>query len=237
MDKKEFSQHTSRRFNEELESIRSKVLGMGGLVEDMLLNALKALYEGDTDLAERVMKKDQEVNDIELSIDDDCRKILATRAPAAIDLRLIMAIIKAITDIERIGDEAEKIARTAIRLCSPNGQEQVKHHEIVTIADHVQRMVTRSLDAFARFDSVLAMEVYKSDEIVDHYYETIYRNSITYMMEDPKTISRRLNLMWIARSLERIGDHSKNICEYVVYTEKGLDIRHADDPIQSSQVS
>ncbi len=237
MDKKEFSQHTSRRFNQELESIRSKVLGMGGLVEDMLLNALKALYESDTNLAESVIKKDQEVNDIELSIDDGCLRILATRAPAAIDLRLIMAVIKTITDIERMGDEAAKIARTAIRLACPDGQEQVKHHEIVTIAEHVQKMVTRSLDAFARFDSELAMEVYKSDEIVDHYYETIYRNSITYMMEDPKTIGRRLNLMWIARSLERIGDHSKNICEYVVYTEKGLDIRHADDPMQSSQVS
>ena len=237
MHKKKFNQHISRKFNEELESIRSKVLNMGGLVEDMLLNALKALYLNDTQLAEIVIKKDQEVNDIELSIDNDCRKILATRAPAAVDLRLIMATVKTITDLERMGDEAEKIGKTVISLAMPDGQEKVNYHELVAIGGHVQKMVTRSLDAFARFDSELALEIIKSDEVVDNFYETIYRNSITYMIEDPMTITRRLNVMWIARSLERIGDHSKNICEYVIYTEKGTDIRHSEDSVSKTNIS
>jgi phosphate transport system protein len=227
----EFNKHTSRKFNEELESVRNSVLKMGGLVEEMLTQALHGFFQGDSQVCTNVIAMDDQVNDLELEIDDECRRILATRAPAAIDLRLIMAIIKTITDIERMGDEAEKIARLSINLLESTEIIKADHLEIQTMGELVQTMTKKSLDAFARFDSELALATFRSDEMVDSQYESLSRSSITHMMEDPRSITKRLNIMWIARALERIGDHSKNICEYVIYTEKGQDIRHAEEQV------
>lgn len=225
METADFSHHISRRFNEDLERVRNKVLSMGGMVEQQLEKAVTALIEGDGALGEAVARDDYRVNALEVSIDEECSRILATRAPAAGDLRLIVAIIKTITDLERIGDEAEKIAYIASRLASmerpPDRYREVKH-----IARLVAQMLHDALDAFARIDAEAALKVARQDQAVDEEYEAIQRQSITFMMEDPRTISRVLDVMWIVRALERIGDHAKNIGEYVIYMAHGKDVRH-----------
>jgi phosphate transport system protein len=225
MEVEDLGQHISRKFNEDLEAVRNSVLEMGGMVEAQLDSAIRALTEADSDLGLEVAANDHKVNQMEVGIDDQCRRILATRAPAAGDLRLIIAVIKTITDLERIGDEAEKIGRLAARLAAVE-RPATNYRELRNMARTVRAMISGTLDAFARLDSEAALNVVRADEEVDDEYESIYRQGITFMMEDPRTISRVMDTTWTARSLERIGDHAKNICEYVIFMVHGKDIRH-----------
>ena len=225
METADLSHHISRRFNEDLERVRSKVLGMGGFVEQQLHKAITALVEGDSSLGESVALDDHQVNNMEVAIDEECSRILATRAPAAGDLRVIVAIIKTITDLERIGDEGEKIGYIASRLATMERPAD-KYREIKHLGRVVSDMVHDALDAFARMDVESALRVARQDRLVDEEYEAIQRQSITFMMEDPRTIRRALDVMWVVRALERIGDHAKNISEYVIYMVHGKDIRH-----------
>ncbi|MEX2163398.1 MAG: phosphate signaling complex protein PhoU [Sulfuricaulis sp.] len=217
--------HISHQYNVELEEIRSHVLQMGGLVEQQIEQAMIALVKGDVALGEAVIMNDTKVNKLEVTIDEECNQIIARRQPAASDLRLVVAVIKTITDLERIGDEAEKIARMAVRLA---GEERPKNNyaEIQVLGQHVRQMVHDALDAFARVDVESALLTAREDRKADQEYEGAIRQLITYMMEDPRTISRVLNVIWAARALERIGDHARNICEYIIYFVKGKDIRH-----------
>jgi phosphate transport system protein len=225
METADLSHHISRRFNEDLEGVRTKVLTMGGFVEEQLTKAVTALVEGDSGLGEAVAQDDSKVNDMEVEIDEECSRILATRAPAAGDLRVIVAIIKTLTDLERIGDESEKIAHLASRLA---GMERPadKYREIKHLGRQVAQMVHDALDAFARMDAQAAVRVAREDRNIDDEYEAIQRQCITFMMEDPRQIRRALDVMWVVRALERMGDHAKNICEYVIYMVHGKDVRH-----------
>jgi phosphate transport system protein len=225
MEVEDLGQHISRRFNEDLEHVRSDVLKMGGLVESQFDNAIKSLAEGDSELGLKVAQDDYKINRMEVSIDEQCSRILATRGPTASDLRLIIAIIKTITDLERIGDEAEKIAVLASKLASVE-RPSTNYRELRNLARHVKSMVRGTLDAFARLDATEALRVVKMDDVVDEEYESINRQGVTFMMEDPRTISRVMDTTWVARSLERIGDHCKNICEYVMFMVYGKDIRY-----------
>jgi len=225
MDTSDLSHHILSRFNADLEGIRSGVLQMGGLVEQQLHDGIKALYSGDGRLGEEVARLDHKVNAMEVAIDEDCSRILATRGPTASDLRLIVAVIKTITDLERIGDEAEKLGNIAARLATLDRPTD-RYREIKHIGDLVADMVHGALDAFARMDTDAALAVARRDRVVDEEYEALQRQCITFMMEDPRAIRRALDILWVARALERIGDHAKNICEYVVYMVLGKDIRH-----------
>ncbi|MBS0394756.1 MAG: phosphate signaling complex protein PhoU [Proteobacteria bacterium] len=225
MDVTNLGPHISRRFNEDLESVRSRVLQMGGFVEQQMTQAVAALIEANSELGEEVARGDHKVNDMEVSIDEECSRILATRAPAASDLRMIVAIIKTITDLERIGDEAEKIGYIASRLATMERPAD-RYREIKHLGRLAQQMVHDGLDAFARLDAEAALKICREDRVLDEEYESIQRQCITFMMEDPRSIRRALDVLWVARALERIGDHAKNICEYVVYMVHGKDIRH-----------
>jgi phosphate transport system protein len=225
MDVNELGPHISRRFNEDLEQVRSRVLQMGGYVEQQLAQAVLALVEGDSALGEEVARGDHKVNDMEVSIDEECSRILATRSPAAFDLRLIVAIIKTITDLERIGDEAEKIGNIASRLATMERPSD-RYREIKHLGRLAHQMLRDALDAFARLDAPAALRNCRQDKVLDEEFDAIQRQVITFMMEDPRTIRRALDVLWVARSLERIGDHAKNICEYVIYMVYGKDVRH-----------
>jgi phosphate transport system protein len=225
METSDLSHHILSRFNADLEGVRSGVLQMGGLVEQQLANGIKALYTGDGRLGEEVARLDHRVNAMEVAIDDDCSRILATRGPTASDLRLIVAVIKTITDLERIGDEAEKLGNIASRLATLDRPTD-RYREIKHVGELVSDMVHGALDAFARMDTEAALAVARKDRVVDEEYEALQRQCITFMMEDPRSIRRALDVLWVARALERIGDHAKNICEYVIYMVLGKDIRH-----------
>ncbi len=226
MEKGDIGHHISQQFNAELEDIRNRVLGMGGLVEQQLAEAILSLIEADRDIAERVITTDYQVNALEVSIDEECTKILARRQPAASDLRLVIAVIKTITDLERIGDEAERISRMTLYLSDNAKLNKALYVEIEHMGNHVRKMLHDALDAFARMDVEVALNTAREDEKVDREYESIMRQLMTYMMEDPRSIPHVLNVMWSARALERIGDRSCNICEYVIYLVKGKDVRH-----------
>lgn len=225
INKDSHTQHISQQFNAELEEVRSHLLAMGGLVEKQVNDAVTALIEADSGLAQQVREIDEQTNQMERDIDEACLRILARRQPAASDLRLVISVSKSVIDLERIGDEASKIARRAIELCeegsAPRGYVEVRH-----IGDQVRRMVRDALDAFARFDAELALSVAQYDKTVDREYKTALRELVTYMMEDPRAISRVLNIIWALRSLERIGDHARNIAEQVIYLVRGTDVRH-----------
>jgi phosphate transport system protein len=225
METSDLSHHILSRYNAELEGVRAGVLQMGGLVEQQLQNGVKALYSGDSRLGEEVARLDHKVNAMEVSIDDDCSRILATRNPTASDLRLIVAVIKTITDLERIGDETEKLGNIAARLASVERPTD-RYREIKHLGESVNDMVHGALDAFARLDPDAALDVARRDRVVDDEYEAIQRQCITFMMEDPRSIRRALDVLWVARALERIGDHAKNICDYVIYMVLGKDVRH-----------
>jgi phosphate transport system protein len=220
-----YKQHISSQFNAELEDVRQRVLAMGGLVEQQIVDATRALMDADRSLAEAIITNDFKVNQLEVYIDEECSRILARRQPTASDLRLVVAIIKTITDLERIGDEAEKVARMAKDMATQerfvNGMVEVQH-----LSKQVSQMVHDALDAFARMDAEAALAVARQDAVVDREYEALMRQCITFMMEDPRSIRRTMDLIWSARALERIGDHSKNISEYVIYFVKGKDVRH-----------
>jgi phosphate transport system protein len=221
----DLNDHISRRYNRDIEDLRSSVLAMGGLVESQLSQAIAAIVSGDSELGLQVAKDDYKVNNLEVNIDEECGRILATRAPAAGDLRLIVAIIKTITDLERIGDEAEKIGFLASKLATMD-RPVGSYRELKTLGNHVLHMVRDAMNAFARLDVDEALETVREDDLVDEEYEAITRQCITFMMEDPRSIKRVMNVTWAARSLERIGDHAKNICEYVIYMVQGRDVRH-----------
>lgn len=223
--KDDYTQHISQQFNAELEEIKNHFLAMGGLVEKQVADAIEALLEGDSKLAAQVQDNEKKINAMETRIDEECVRVLARRQPAASDLRMIIAIGKAIIDLERIGDEAFKIARHAIALTeegeSPRGYVETRH-----IGNQVRQMVRDALDAFARFDTDKSFSVMQADTTVDLEYKSATRSLVTYMMEDPRSISRVLNVMWVLRSLERIGDHARNISEQLIFLVKGADVRH-----------
>ncbi|MEO0995948.1 MAG: phosphate signaling complex protein PhoU [Pseudomonadota bacterium] len=227
MQTTDLGHHISRRFNNELEDLRNNVLTMGGMVETQLARAIDAVVSGDSELGLQVAHDDYKVNHLEVTIDEECSRILATRGPTAGDLRLIFAVIKTITDLERIGDEAEKIGFLASQLAAMD-RPAGSYRELKSLGKHVRAMVRDAMDAFARLDVDAALAVVKEDERVDEEYELLQRQCITYMMEDPRTIKRVMNVTWTARALERIGDHAKNICEYVIYMVQGKDVRHTD---------
>ena len=217
--------HISQQFNDELEAIRHKVLAMGGLVEEQIENATVALVSGDVEQAEGVISRDYQVNAFEVAIDEESIQVLARRQPAAGDLRLIVAVIKTITDLERMGDQAEKVARMAIHLADMERPKN-QYSELEHLSEQVCKMLHGALDAFARMDAEAAAKVAQQDLKVDTEYDAIMRQMITFMMEDPRNVKRTLDTMWSARALERIGDHARNICEYVIYLVKGKDVRH-----------
>lgn len=220
-------QHISQRYTHNLEDIRNKVLVMGGLVEAQADNAVKALMELDATLAEEVSVSDYKVNKMEVAIDELCIQVIARNQPAASDLRLVMAVVKVITDLERIGDEAEKIGRYSIKLAKKQTVNKM-HAELAHLSELVLSMLHDALDAFARMDTELALKIVAKGDKINTEYNNVSRLLITHMMEDPRNIKSVLRVTWCARSLERIGDHSRNICEYVVYLVKGEDIRHTN---------
>lgn len=222
---KYFDQHISRQFNQELENLRRDVMTMGGMAEEMVTDAMKALLTGDVELARSVIEADDQVNRMEKEIDELAMEILARRQPTASDLRLVMAIVKTLNDLERVGDEAEKIARIAIEIADMD-RPRNNYYELETMADHVRTMLRDALDGFARMVPEIAVTLYRADEKVDDEYEAILRQYYTYLAEDPRSTTRIINAIWVARSLERIGDHAKNIGEYVFYLVKGQDVRH-----------
>ena len=236
MENSDLTDHISKRFNKDIEDLKSSVLSMGGLVESQLQKAITAIVSGDSELGLKVANDDYKVNNLEVSIDEECGRILAMRAPAAGDLRLIVAIIKTITDLERIGDEAEKIGFLASRLAAMDRPSD-SYRELKNLGTHVLHMVRDAMNAFARLDVEAALEVVREDERADEEYEAIQRQCITFMMEDPRSIKRVMNVTWAARSLERIGDHAKNICEYVIYMVQGRDVRHTDFIDSNNQIA
>ena len=220
------TEHTSKKFDAELEAVRARVLQMGGIVEDQIVRALEALAAGDTALAARVVEDDHRVNALEVAIDEDCSTIIARRQPAAGDLRMLLMIVKTITDLERIGDEAAKIARMTQRIYESDRRHIPRSPEVKHVADIALGMLRNALDAFARLDLTIAAKVVRQDEQVDDEFRLIIRQLITFMMEDPRTISHALEILFIAQAVERIGDPAKNMSEYVVYMVKGKDVRH-----------
>ncbi|MFM2005770.1 MAG: hypothetical protein RLZZ09_1425 [Pseudomonadota bacterium] len=217
--------HISKQYDHELLAIRNRVLTLGGLVEAQIESAVIALLESDIELAERVISDDYKVNSMEVAIDEECTQILALRQPAARDLRLVVAVIKTITDLERIGDEAKRIARIAVDLVD-HFPKKNQLTDLQQLAQHARQMLRESLDAFARIDVDESLRVVQEDRQVDREYESIMRQQITFMMEDPRSIPVSLNIMWAARALERVGDRACNICEYVIYYAMGKNIRH-----------
>jgi phosphate transport system protein len=227
MDITSHTHHISQQYNIELEAIRTHLSEMGGMAQRQVNDAIQALIDADVERAEQVVRADLKVNSMEMAIDEECIRILARRQPAASDLRLVIAVTKAITDLERIGDEATKIARQAIALnkdgLAPRGYIEVRH-----IGGNVARMLQDALDAFARLDMDLALTVVQTDKQVDMEYSTAMRELVTFMIEDPRSITRVLNIMWSLRALERIGDHARNLAQYVIYLVNGEDVRHSN---------
>ncbi len=220
------TEHTFKQYDAELEAVRGKVLEMGGLVEQQIISALDSLVKLDPNLAKEVMENDKRVNTLEVQIDEDCSHIIARRQPAAGDLRMVMMMVKTITDLERIGDEATKIARTAQKIYEEDRMYKPRFNELKAMVALVREMLRTSLDGFARLDVSKTVEVARQDELVDEHFRAATRQLITYMLEDPRTISMSLEVLFVAKAIERIGDHAKNIAEYVVYMVKGKDVRH-----------
>ena len=236
LHKDSYKQHISAQFNAELESVKNHLLEMGGLVEQQIGKAVESLLNRDSGLAEEVIAGDEQVNELEINIDEECSRILARRQPAASDLRLVLAISKVTTDLERIGDEASKIARQAVKATEDGSANTSSFVEIRHIGNHVSDMLRRALDAFARLDVDMAVQTVIADREVDSEYASAMRSLVTFMMEDPRTIGPVLGQMWSLRSLERVGDHASNIAEHVIYLVRGLDVRHVEPDDLVAQV-
>lgn len=224
MENMNLNKHISGQFNAELDDIRNRVLAMGGLVERQLEQALDALASLDAELAQSVIDGDHRVNGMEVSIDEECTRIIAKRQPAASDLRLVLAISKTITDLERIGDACVKIASAALDKRLKNQQPLLV--SLDNMGRHTIRFLHGTLDALARMDAEAAFELHKEDTKIDREYEATIRQLMTYMMEDPRSIPEILDVLWAARAIERVGDRCQNICEYIIYYVKGKDVRH-----------
>jgi phosphate transport system protein len=218
-------EHTFKQFDIELENLRNRVLQMGGLVEQQVRRATEALYSGDAKVLQSVVADDSRVNDLETEIEEACIHLIAKRQPTAVDLRMIVTVQKIVGDLERIGDKAQKIARLSLGL-HDNASGIMPGIELRPYADLAVAMLTRALDAFARLDLKAAGDVIHQDEIVNSRFSGIMREIVTYMMEDPRTISRSLDVIFMAKAIERIGDHARNVAEYVVYMVKGQSVRH-----------
>jgi phosphate transport system protein len=220
------SEHLSKQYDNDLETLRSSVLQMGGMVESQIRSAIEAFGSGNPELINQVIATEFRVDECEVNIDNNCSHIIVKRQPAAGDLRLIMAIMKTVTDLERIGDEAEKIARMSKQIHERGKAQLNSFANIRHAAEIAVGMLRQALDAFARLDAGEAAKVIRKDLAIDNEFRSILRQLITFMMEDPRTISTALEVVWIAKAVERIGDHAKNIAEEVIYIVKGTDIRH-----------
>jgi len=220
----DFRHHFSSQFNQELENLRGRVMAMGSAVEQQIRAAVSALETGNATLARTVVGGDLQVNALEIYVDEECGRILARRQPAAGDLRLIVAIIKTVTDVERIGDQAKAVARMAIKMSeiAPDRRKP----SLLRLGELARNMVHRAVGAFAQMDVDLALAVERADIAADEEYESIMRRLTNIMMEDPQTVGWALHLVWAARALERAGDHAKNIAEYLIYIVQGTDVRH-----------
>jgi phosphate transport system protein len=224
------SQHLSSQFDEELGRLRTHVLQMGGMVETQVSSAIEAYSSGEVASVKSIVEADRKINDLEKAIDDDCAHIIAKRQPTASDLRLVLGISKIVTDLERAGDEAKKIAKGVRRIYEAGHLPSQYGIGIRHLAEAALNLVRQSLDAFARLDVQLAQEVIKADSDVDTEFKSIIRQLITHMMEDPRTITTSIEIISIARAIERIGDHAKNVAEQVVFVVEGRDIRHIKEP-------
>jgi len=221
-----FNQHISGQFNADLEAIRNHMMGMGGLVERQVANAIEAICSGDTRVADDVIRREDEVDKMEVNIDHECTQILVRRQPAASDLRMVLAVSRVVRDLERIGDEASKIAIHTLEVAD-NSSNQLGQQAMRYMVAEVVKMISGALDAFARHDVDGAIDVVRNDKLVDQQYASALRELITYMMEDPRSIGQAINILWILRAIERIGDHARNISEQVIYLVKGTDVRHS----------
>jgi phosphate transport system protein len=218
--------HLSSQFDADLNAVSSKVLEMGGLVESQIISAMQALNTFDMEIVEAVVLAEQRLNTMEVEIDEECSNIIARRQPAARDLRLLMAISKTITNLERAGDEAEKIAKRVRRINEDGMGRNVNIAEIKLSGEMAVSILRRALDAFARLDTVAAAQIVRDDKAIDEEFRAFVRKLVTYMMEDPRMISAGLDYLFIAKAVERIGDHAKNIAEFIIYIVKGTDVRH-----------
>jgi phosphate transport system protein len=233
--------HLSSKFDADLNLLSSRLLEMGGLVESQIAYALEALKEFDTVLVDQVLEGEHRLNDMEIKIDEEVTNIIARRQPAARDLRFLMATSKCITNLERAGDEARKIVKRTLRIQASVGRLGVNAAEIKASGEMALDILRRALDAFARMDTVAAAKIVRDDEAIDNEFRAFVRKLVTSMTEDPRTISIGLDYLFIAKAIERIGDHAKNIAEYVVYVAKGADVRHVSreqlerDALGSSQ--
>lgn len=236
MDKLNIDRHISQQYNSALDDLKTEFLELGGVVELQMVNSVRAITDVNIDLAQEVMSVEKDVDVREMAIDDLCTQIIARRQPTASDLRLVMAISKSTRDLERIGDEANKIAKMAIAISE---NEELPHgfSELRNLGRHVQEIVNTTLTAFARYDVDMALNVVNKDKEIDREYGTAMRELITHMMEDPRNISRSMNVIWALRALERIGDHAGNIAEQIIYLVKGLDVRHQSADEMAKQVN
>ena len=221
-----FNQHISGQFNADLEAIRNHMMSMGGLVERQVNHAVQAICSGDTQLADDVIRREDDVDKAEVAIDNECTQILVRRQPAASDLRMVLAVSRVVRDLERIGDEASKIAIHTLEV-KDTKNPQFCQQAMRYMGEEVVKMISGALDAFARHDVEGAIEVVRTDKLVDKQYASALRELITYMMEDPRSIGQAINILWILRAIERIGDHARNISEQVIYLVKGTDVRHS----------
>ena len=220
----DFYRHISSEFNEELEALRRSTLEMGGLVEEQLACALKFFASQDSSLLSDIEDVEQQINAAEIDLDDQVESLIVRRQPIASDLRLVLAVSKIVRDLERVGDELEKVGKLSLE--SFDSSDDVGITEIQRIAEQVAKMLSESLTAFARLDIDLARDIFERERKVDKVYQSALRSLATFMIEDPRNIGRVLNIVWIARSLERVGDHATNIAEYVIYLVQGVDVRH-----------
>jgi phosphate transport system protein len=218
--------HISSQFDAELASVSSRVLELGGLVETQIRHAVFSLSQFNSEVADQVISTETQVNSMEVEIDRDLSSIIARRQPTARDLRLLIAISKITANLERAGDESEKIARMVKSIINSGSARALPSSELRIASDLASGLLRKALDAFARLDVTEAVSILKEDDLIDAEFDGFVRKLVTYMMEDPRTISASLDLLFIAKAIERIGDHSKNIAEFVIYVVKGADVRH-----------